>query len=360
MIKLGERIGTYPQIGSYGLAFKYFFEKGLGIEYMMPPKMTQRTLALGEKYSPDSLCAPFKYMLGSYIEAIEKGANILIGLGGFCRLDFFFELQRDIIKDYRDDLIFVNFSQTKASDIGAWYEKFKDINPDLSILKLAKAMPVLVRIIESIDEVEDYIRKNKAYGLDPRDFDKIYSKYLRSLEEIRDGKDLDNLHKKVMSSLENLPRKDLDQDIKIAIVGEYYTIMESFANHYVEDFLIERSISLDRWVDFTNTLIKRPLDQMQERIKKYSAYDMGATNIFTIERALHAGESSYDGIIHLRSMGCTPEIDAQAVLDNISREFDIPILYLTYDSETTDIGINTRLEAFYDMITMKKRLKEVI
>src|SRR5699024_7339555 len=125
----------------------------------------------------------------------------------------------------------------------------------LSLLKLAKAMPVLVRIIESIDEVEDYIRKNKAYGLDPRDFDKIYSKYSKALEEIKDGKDLANLHKKVMSSLENLPRKDLDQDIKIAIVGEYYTIMESFANHYVEDFLIERSISLDRWVDFTNTLI---------------------------------------------------------------------------------------------------------
>lgn len=355
-----KRLATYPQIGSYGLAFKYFFEKGLGIGYKIPPKMTLRTFELGSKYSPDSVCAPFKYMLGSYLEAIEEGANILIGLGGFCRLDFFFEVHKDIIKDLHEDLIFVNFSQTKATDIKAWYQKFKDINPNLSIVRIAQAMPVLVNMIKSIDEIEDYIRKNKAYEKNIGDFDKVYHSYLESLLYIENKEDLDSIHKKTKERLINLPRKTLENEFKVAIIGEYYTIMEPLANHYVEDFLIERSVSLDRWINFTNTLIIRPIDLMKERIKDYAKYDMGATNIFTIERALAAGEKYYDGIIHLRSMGCTPEIDAQVVLDNISKDYDIPILYLTYDSNTSDLGIKTRLEAFYDMIDMKKRIKEVI
>lgn len=44
-----------------------------------------------------------------------------------------------------------------------------------------------------------------------------------------------------------------------------------------------------------------------------------------------------------------------AVLQNISADRGIPILYLSYDSQTGDAGIQTRLEAFYDMIDMKRR-----
>jgi benzoyl-CoA reductase/2-hydroxyglutaryl-CoA dehydratase subunit BcrC/BadD/HgdB len=43
------------------------------------------------------------------------------------------------------------------------------------------------------------------------------------------------------------------------------------------------------------------------------------------------------------------------VLQNISTEYKIPILYLTFDSQTSDVGLMTRLEAFYDMIQMRKR-----
>lgn len=360
MIDVKERIATYPQIGSYGLCFKYFFEQGLGISYKIPPKMTEKTFELGVKYSPDAVCAPFKFMLGSYLEAIDEGANILVGLGGFCRLDYFFELQEDIIKERYEDLIFVNFSQTRARNVKAWYDKFKYINPDLSLIKLTKAMPVFVDMIKSIDWVEDFLRKNKAFEKNKGEFDKIYQDYLSCLYRVKSKEDLDYIDENYKKKLKEVPTVKRDKAIRVAIIGEYYTIMEAFVNHYVEDFLMDRFVSVDRWVDFTNTLVIRPLGEMKESIKDYASYDMGATNIFTLARALEAGKNDYDGIIHVRSMGCTPEIDAQVVLDNISKDFDLPIVYLTYDSSTTDLAIKTRLEAFYDMIIMKKRKKEVI
>jgi len=38
----------------------------------------------------------------------------------------------------------------------------------------------------------------------------------------------------------------------------------------------------------------------------------------------------------------------------VSEDYSVPVLYLTYDSQTSDTGLDTRLEAFYDMLSMKK------
>ena len=42
------------------------------------------------------------------------------------------------------------------------------------------------------------------------------------------------------------------------------------------------------------------------------------------------------------------------VLQRISEDTSMPILYLSYDTQTSDTGLETRLEAFYDMLAMKK------
>ena len=65
-------------------------------------------------------------------------------------------------------------------------------------------------------------------------------------------------------------------------------------------------------------------------------------------------QEGFDGVVHLKSSGCTPEVDCMPVLQRISRDTGMPVLYLSYDSQTSDTGLDTRLEAFYDMLAMKK------
>lgn len=36
------------------------------------------------------------------------------------------------------------------------------------------------------------------------------------------------------------------------------------------------------------------------------------------------------------------------MLQKVSEDYSVPVLYLTYDSQTSDTGLDTRLEAFYD------------
>ena len=81
---------------------------------------------------------------------------------------------------------------------------------------------------------------------------------------------------------------------------------------------------------------------------------MGPTSSMTVAATLKYAQEGFDGVVHAKSNGCTPEVDCVPVLQRISRDTGVPILYLSYDSQTSDTGLDTRLEAFYDMLAMKK------
>ena len=68
---------SFPHIGNYYIPIGYLIKKLTKQEVIIPPKITRKTIDIGSKYSPDFVCVPFKYNLGNYIEALEKGATIL-------------------------------------------------------------------------------------------------------------------------------------------------------------------------------------------------------------------------------------------------------------------------------------------
>ena len=48
----------------------------------------------------------------------------------------------------------------------------------------------------------------------------------------------------------------------VGIVGEYYTIMEPFSNHYIEKELAQ-GIVVDRWMNVSNSLLHRPVKKLE-------------------------------------------------------------------------------------------------
>lgn len=345
---------AFPHLGSYCVPIELLFTIGMETEYIVPPPVTKRTLELGSKYSPDYVCAPFKYCLGNYIESIESGANTLVQTGGVCRLGYYGELQEQILKDLGYQIRFVNITGSGYIKALGFYNDLREINPDMSIKKVANILPVVLKTVECIDEAEDYIRKNVGFEKVLGSFDKIHSEYLEKLRHIETKKELKHIHSKYMKSLGKVEVKTPDNPLKVGIVGEYYTIMEPFSNHYMEKELAQMGIVVDRWMNLTNSILKNKKKEIKEKIKNYSKYNMGATAMATIGKTLEFAKKGYDGIIHVKSFGCTPETDAIPALQNISKDYKIPILYFSFDTQTGHTGINTRLEAFYDMILMRK------
>ena len=51
-----------------------------------------------------------------------------------------------------------------------------------------------------------------------------------------------------------------------------------------------------------------------------------------------------------------PEINAMPALHRISQDYGIPLIFFSFDTLTSETGIKTRLEAFYDMLLMKNNM----
>lgn len=131
--------------------------------------------------------------------------------------------------------------------------------------------------------------------------------------------------------------------------------MDPFSNLDLEQTIADMGVEVHRWMNVSNRMVHYPGEKnMNAKIKDLCTYEMGPTSTANIWSAREYARRGFDGIIHVKSAGCTPEIDVMPVLQTIGAEEKIPILYLTYDVQTGEAGLMTRLEAFYDMIAMRK------
>ena len=349
----------FPRWESYNVAVEHIIRNGLDCDYLYAKPITRRTLELGTKNSPDFVCTPFKYILGGYIEAIEEGANTLIQVGGLCRLGYYGELHEQILRDlgYKD-INFVNMANASFKNPLSFYDEFKKINPDLSLKKVTEACLVAVKMVEIIDKVEDYIRQNVGFEVVEGSFDKLHQEFLDDLRDVEDKKELNVLYKLYKKKFKKIEVNKPKIPLKVGFVGEYYTIMDGYSNHYMEKELAKKGIVIYRWMNLSNSILNPQTKEVKQSIKNYAKYDMGATAMYTIKKALDYAKDGVDGIIHVKSFGCTPEIDTMPVLQRISEDYKIPVIYFSFDSQTSDVGINTRVEAFYDMIMMRKEQKK--
>ena len=80
-------------MGNMHIAVKALFNE-LKIETIPPPPVSQRTLELGVKYSPEFACLPLKVNVGNFIEAMELGADTILMAGGWgpCRFGYYAQI----------------------------------------------------------------------------------------------------------------------------------------------------------------------------------------------------------------------------------------------------------------------------
>lgn len=83
-------------------------------------------------------------------------------------------------------------------------------------------------------------------------------------------------------------------------------------------------------------------------------YTIGADGLDNIYRAKKLIDEGYDGLIHIKPFGCTPEVGAIPIIKKVCSDNKMPIIFFSFDTQTSEEGIKTRLEAFYDMLKMKK------
>ena len=347
------KVISFPHLGNYYIVFNYFLSNILKCKVVIPPSGNRRTIELGSKYSPDFVCTPFKYNLGNYIEALEMGANILIQGGGGCRYGYYGELQEKILKDLGYDFEFYNLIYDNHISLKKFYRFCKKINGKCNIFRFMYYLINSLLMIIFIDKIERYIRLNMGFEIVSGDFERLEKEYLDSFNTNGIIKNI-IMYYRYKKKFRNIKINKSIDCLRVRIVGELFSLIDSNTSFNIERKLIKMGVEVYRDTDLTYLLITKRfiLHRMIKRGKKYIKYHLGADGTASVVRSI---DSSYmDGILHLKSFGCTPEIAAMSILSKISSDYKIPILYFSFDSEDNEVGIDTRLEAFYDMIKRRK------
>lgn len=347
---------TFPEYNHYNYVFKYFIEHGLDAEYVMAPPMTVRTMDRGAKNSPDFVCTPFKSTLGNMMDALEAGADTLIMTFGLCRLGYYGELQEQILRDLGYEFDFINLSEYSTGKKRDYIKALKRINPKLSLAKVTKATADSIKMLEYLDDAESIYYKNCGFEVNKGSYKKLHKRFLAAMETATSRRDIDTAYNTFKKYAAEIPVKKPASPLRVGVIGEFFTVMDPFSNLNVEQKLADMGVEIHRYMNITNRLIRYKGKNLAVETSEYCKYEMGPTSTANIWSAKHYAEKGFDGIIHIKSAGCTPEIDIMPVLQNISADYKIPVLYLTYDSQTSDTGLDTRLEAFYDMISMRKKV----
>ena len=343
-------------MGDYKIPITYLFSHVLDGEIIDIPAITNNTVELGTKNSPDFVCMPFKYTLGTFIECLEKGANILIQAGGGCRYGYYYELQEQILKDLGYEFEYYNLVSAGKNDLKYLLTCMKNINPDFNKFKALYYFIIAKKMVKYMDNIDKYIRANIGFEVDKGSFEHLKKKMLKSFSKT---KGLISLIRKNIYYKKEFKKLKINKPInplKVGIIGELYTLMEPYSNYYLEKQLASFHIELKRFTNVSYLVFEkhRKIKKLLRK-SKYIQYKMGADAADNICNCEYLCKNKYDGIIHIKSSFCTPEIGAMPIINKICNDNNVPVIFLSFDANTSELGIRTRLEAFYDMIEMRKK-----
>lgn len=357
---------TFPHMGNLYITARALLG-GMGLEVIVPPPCTKRTLSLGTKYSPEFACLPLKLNLGNYLEAAELGAEVIVMAGGVgpCRFGYYAQVQREILRDLGYDLEMVVLEP-----------------PDTHFSELLDKIKYLIRTnwreaiqgarmawwkTRAVDEVEKRVQWVRAREKVPGTADKIYDRAREAIDRADTKYAVHLARQEALAELDAVERDPAREAevVRIALVGEIYTLLEPFMNLDIERKLgrmgaeVTRDLYLSEWINdhlFAGLMrIDSPAKKAKKLAQPYLGHFVGGHGRESVGSVVYFGRRGYDGLIQLAPFTCMPEIVAETILPTVSQDYDLPVMTIFFDEQTGEAGFVTRLEAFVDMVRRRKR-----
>ncbi|MCX7922167.1 MAG: acyl-CoA dehydratase activase-related protein [Clostridia bacterium] len=302
--------------------WKTFFEE-LGAEIVVSDFTNKQILDSGVKSCVDEACLPVKLFYGHVLN----------------------------LKDKVDYLFIPRFTSISKGEYIC--PKFGGL-PDM-IRHSLKELPEII-------DTEVNLRKSKKnafkaavdvgnyFSSDRHVIKSAYQKALNSYREFRSNVRKGVLPGDILSKRRGVLNKSSDETVNIAIIGHVYNLYDNYMNM---DMIYKlRSMGVN--ITTIEMLDGKVIDEKNQMLPKKMFWNFGRK---AVGGAFHIMErEDIDGIIYLMSFGCGVD---SFVCDLIERKVrntkDIPFTVLTIDEHSGEAGMNTRLEAFIDMIRWRNR-----
>lgn len=353
---------TFPHMGVSWVGIKHLLSE-VGFDVVVPPPVTRRTLELGIKVAPESICLPFKVNLGNYLEAIEAGADVIFMVGGIgpCRLGYYAEVQREILEDLHLPVKVVvlereNFLREIAAAI-------RSVGTTFPWGRLLPLVQFCLAKVGYLDWLEAELMRVRYREQRPGACSQLFEQAIGWVDDCRSQRQLRVVKQEVAQALTRLLRPEVGQPLRVAVLGEIYMLIEGSVNLGVVEKLGELGASVARnmysshWVRehlLPDPRMRRHAHTIERLARPYLPQRVGGHGLETIGNAVRFARMGYDGAVQVLPLTCMPEIIAESILPTISSEYGLPTMTLTLDEHSAEAGMVTRLEAFVDMLEQRR------
>ncbi|TDO94346.1 putative nucleotide-binding protein (sugar kinase/HSP70/actin superfamily) [Halanaerobium saccharolyticum] len=318
----------------------------LNLEPVISDNTSRELLDKGVKNSLSEICVPIKVMIGHVLNLDQKDVDYIflprfhsirkgvvfcpkiIGLPDMVRHSLP-RLQAEIISDQIDS----------KSDNIAQLSNHQQLAEILSIPKH--------KMKKALKEASNFWQRYRNL---------LYQGYL--INDFSRIEDLEVLEK-LISKFENekkLPqsqRKDIETPgnekiVDIALIGYGYNLSDQYLNMDILNKLKEMGVRVHTFSMAAAEIIEKELAKLRKPMfweftnKLYGAAEHYLKN------------EQVDGVIYLTAFGCGPDSILGQILEVDAKEYDKAFMTLRIDEQTGESHIITRIEAFIDLLRLKK------
>ncbi len=353
---------TFPHMGESYRTFKMLLND-LGNDVVLPPRPSKRTLDYGVQHAPEFACFPLKILMGTYIETCQMGVDIIISSGGVgpCRAGQYGQLHKKILQEMGYNVEFIVFEPPRFHPID-FLRNIQRINPNrMSYKAIWECIQRAWQKLIALDDLEKLTHVVRPRERIKGSTSKTYQKVLTWLDKAYTAKEIQSARIAAMEALHQVDQDPEREILKVGIIGEIYVLLEPASNLEIEETLghlgveVERSMFLTGWTkDNTGGSDTREHISVKDAAFPYLPLCIGGHGQESVGHTVIYAKRGFDGVIQMAPFTCIPEIVAKTLLTSISKEHDIPVLTFFLDEQTGKAGMNTRLEAFVDLMRRQK------
>lgn len=302
--------------------WKTMFEE-LGCEVVLSDDTNSGIIEEGGNVTVSELCVPIKIFNGHVVNLIEKGVDYI----------FIARFVRHKKEWYCPKFIGLTEIVDYSIDFKNSVPLYADITSDTDIP----------------DKVSDYEHMMKMLNIDKKRMKAALAAAKKSFLKCREWS---HQGYTIAESFEKFDGKNVElnkreENVTIALLGYVNNIYDNFVSMNAIKKLREMGV---------NVITFDMIDEKEiEPNREYGRqpFWVFARKIYNASRYFNKHHMA-DGIIHLTAFGCGPDSIIGKLMEMDCDELNIPFMTLRVDEHTGESHVLTRLEAFTDMLRLRK------
>lgn len=177
-----------------------------------------------------------------------------------------------------------------------------------------------------------------------------YKKALKDYRVFRETVKMGMLPNEIVERKIRVVRRQKEENFKVLLMGHMYNIYDRYINMDIVQKLRKSGVEIIT----LDMLDNKKISIGAKFLSKKMFWNFGKKALGGVANVIER-EGDYDGIMYLMSFGCgIDSFVCDLVERKVRRESNLPFSVLTLDEHSGEAGMNTRIEAYIDMLRWRR------